>query len=477
MNGAKPISQIQEIERFFHKLSNHTKESNAQGLHDVSRRCEALFCAILNVLHGWNLMNLNELVSNHPVIDLGDQANQVGVQVTTRMDSARKNAATIENFDKEYPGIGCLSSQYNHLVILYMTMNKVSLPKTTAQSFRISVWNLAHLLDDMADLPQHQLEQILVPIRHAVEEGLLYKPPTDTNDRDFHVALTITESDWQSFFSYGLGSVRIDAFLPVTYKDTLSCALYFRDLQLSKSVKAFGEEEILGFFQHRQMGVSSERSFVVGVWGGKVWLSLKGERFEVEAYVADQLNRLFDALYDAYTDRLQRMKTILGSNGFEGVRTDCYKLMSMPTRIWDCMFHFANTHDALCGDTSWDMFCPQNSFSKRTIILMHGNSHAYKGDIICSIWCEYEAGERCTLYWHPGYSHRLRPMEGYDNDVKWTVSFLHQWILTKWLPYLFYENMLQHRSIFDQLFCAPPDLQAFTKQFVPGDYGISSCFH
>ncbi|MFC4963457.1 SMEK domain-containing protein [Alcaligenes sp. GCM10023179] len=52
------------------------------GLVDVNISAEGLVADLLNALNGWELFNLNIKRSNYPCIDLMDEVNKIGVQVT-----------------------------------------------------------------------------------------------------------------------------------------------------------------------------------------------------------------------------------------------------------------------------------------------------------------------------------------------------------------------------------------------------------
>lgn len=61
------------------------------GLFDLNVIVEGFFKDVLNNLYGWNLEGLNTTRANEPGLDLGDEALQIGVQVTSRSDAGKVN--------------------------------------------------------------------------------------------------------------------------------------------------------------------------------------------------------------------------------------------------------------------------------------------------------------------------------------------------------------------------------------------------
>ncbi|WP_242260563.1 MULTISPECIES: SMEK domain-containing protein [unclassified Bacillus cereus group] len=53
------------------------------GIYDLNKFCEDFAKGLLNLAYSYNLKNLNEERSNEPGLDLGDEINKIGIQVTT----------------------------------------------------------------------------------------------------------------------------------------------------------------------------------------------------------------------------------------------------------------------------------------------------------------------------------------------------------------------------------------------------------
>lgn len=83
------------------------------GLYDLNKFCEDFVKDLLNMLYDYNLINLNETRSNEPGLDLGDEVNRLGIQVTTDKSSAKINH-TLEKITPDQ------QARYNRFVILIL---------------------------------------------------------------------------------------------------------------------------------------------------------------------------------------------------------------------------------------------------------------------------------------------------------------------------------------------------------------------
>lgn len=77
------LSSLDCIQKWFNDISEYVKKQNNKGYFDAAKKCEDLFCDLLNTVYGWDLDNLNYTKNNSPIIDLGDYEHSVCVQVTS----------------------------------------------------------------------------------------------------------------------------------------------------------------------------------------------------------------------------------------------------------------------------------------------------------------------------------------------------------------------------------------------------------
>lgn len=98
-------STLDYIEEKWGTLQNRVAQCNARGFLDLARYCEDIVAQIFNILYGISLVNLNHRKSRFPVVDLGDPAQGVYLQVTTlQSHQCRKIATTAARFSQRYAG-------------------------------------------------------------------------------------------------------------------------------------------------------------------------------------------------------------------------------------------------------------------------------------------------------------------------------------------------------------------------------------
>ncbi|MCF0069778.1 SMEK domain-containing protein [Dyadobacter sp. CY261] len=72
--------------------------NNALTFFDINKVSEGTSARLLNLLYGWEQIDLNDTQANYPGIDLGDaQKSMIAIQVTSRTD-ARKISSTLNTF-------------------------------------------------------------------------------------------------------------------------------------------------------------------------------------------------------------------------------------------------------------------------------------------------------------------------------------------------------------------------------------------
>ena len=93
---------LEELNRVLSLLSwwlMTIKSHNAVGFFDINKVAEGVALKLLNEIYDYQLENLNYEKSNYPGIDLGDNINKIGFQITSRNDS-RKIYDNLEKFVK-----------------------------------------------------------------------------------------------------------------------------------------------------------------------------------------------------------------------------------------------------------------------------------------------------------------------------------------------------------------------------------------
>lgn len=80
---------IKEIIDIFSREKMNIQSQCKAGLFDDNKYWENIIRYLMNAIYGFDLKNLNEEQINYPGIDLGDQSEKIGVQVTETKTSAK----------------------------------------------------------------------------------------------------------------------------------------------------------------------------------------------------------------------------------------------------------------------------------------------------------------------------------------------------------------------------------------------------
>lgn len=86
-------NKLEDIRLGFSVLQNYVRPGGSMNLTDINVLAEDFVANVLNGLHGWDLKNTNESVSNFPCIDLIDETAQIGIQVSSQERSTKINEA------------------------------------------------------------------------------------------------------------------------------------------------------------------------------------------------------------------------------------------------------------------------------------------------------------------------------------------------------------------------------------------------
>lgn len=108
----------EELTMRFAVLSAYISLSSSLSLFDIHRNMETFFVRLLNMLYGWNLVDLNIEKANHPAIDLGDIDIGLAVQVTADGSTA-KMKETISKLEKHG-----LNETYKKIVFVIISVQQ-----------------------------------------------------------------------------------------------------------------------------------------------------------------------------------------------------------------------------------------------------------------------------------------------------------------------------------------------------------------
>jgi hypothetical protein len=150
----------QKVIEYLTWLSSQVEESNKLDLTDVNKISEDFYCDLLNLVYGYQLVNINIDERNAAAIDLGDQVNRVAIQVTSTRSLA-KTKTTVEKFVEHK-----LGEAYDRLVILNIVRKSQHRDEfIVSGDFRLNtatdIWDKSNLIADINRLDIERLEAVV----------------------------------------------------------------------------------------------------------------------------------------------------------------------------------------------------------------------------------------------------------------------------------------------------------------------------
>lgn len=141
---------------------------NHLNLQDINILLENFFRDILNIIYkDRSFKNLNSLKENFASIDLGDDKNEIAIQVTSTT-SLSKVKKTIEKYKQEY--------NYKKIVMLYVKMDKPSRSKDINEEGTIKIeieeWSIKDLCKKINDLKDEDILEIQKIVINQINPNL-----------------------------------------------------------------------------------------------------------------------------------------------------------------------------------------------------------------------------------------------------------------------------------------------------------------
>ncbi len=333
-------------------------------------------------------------------------------------------------------------------------------------------------------------EQTRIKYTKVIEEieKMKYKKPDELeckkNDQlikkkkwmdELNIKKAVIDGSGNTYYVYGLGKVRVDAFLPTNLKTQLSCLITFQQGGLCDCRFSFNEDEIINlFFDGNWINISLDRKFIWYIIGDDIALKFPHNRFVTDRETVEQLCEILYDLYVEYDKRKDRLINTVEGRNFEEVCTGNFKLMTVPKEIWAKMYEFAQNHDYYNNyDNEWNIFDPLN-LSNRIRIYKNRTSDI-KADVLAELTISNIDKNHVDIVWEQGYTPYIYDdMEGFDNIHKWTVEYTHDWILNKWIPYIFYQEELSKINWIRKKIYGEITFEEFKTLFNTDNYNIIS---
>lgn len=143
---------IEKVINYLGWLSNRVRLNNSIYLTDINRNAEDFYCELLNLVYGFNLVNLNTIKANNPAIDLGDKEKGIAVQITST-SSLKKTKDTIKKFYKHG-----LFQEYKRLIIFNIVKKAKHQSQYIGDKYKLNtkedIWDIEDLIKTIADKPK-----------------------------------------------------------------------------------------------------------------------------------------------------------------------------------------------------------------------------------------------------------------------------------------------------------------------------------
>lgn len=295
------------------------------------------------------------------------------------------------------------------------------------------------------------------------------------NDESLVIDKQILEGLNTSYYVYGLGEVRLNAFLPVDFESKLSCLIMFKQKGISECMFSLDEDYIQSlFFDGYSTGINIDRKFIWYIKDDSIGLKLPYNRFTTDMKTVKQLCELTDDLYREFHKRKEQLVNVVGGRLFEEVGSGMFKLITLPKWIWYKMYDFAQKHDYAFGDSKWDIFYPTNYYSRDKIIIYKNHKAEFDADVLVELVVKDSQYDYVEILWKAGYSPQIDNLDGFNNVQKWTVEYTHDWIINEFLPYVFYKEEENKEHLLKNMFKKKIDFEVYKSQFDGRKYNIIS---
>ena len=464
----KKDALIKEIREYLSIVQSYISLANRQKLFDINRLSEDLFGGLINIIENINLINLNISKMDFPAIDLGDKDNRICYQVTSENEFT-KIKESLNKFNKYE-----LYKDYDKIKILIIGVKrKYKTKNITYSKFNFSVdenvIDLGDLLIRISSLDLRSIEKILMYLESNFNKSILMKISKLSIDKSLLKEEEIIDEYPFSYYSYGTGKVRIDAYLPSKISDKVSCLFTFGQDDISGCMITL-DEEILKeqFFKDCEKDIT-ERRFIAYVEENKVCVDFPNNRFITDMETANHIMLLADKLKHNYEQKKSKIIDIVGGDNFSKDSNGRYEMIEMPKKIWRMLCDFAMKHDCFIGESEWDIFNPQHGYYN-IMIYKNQKDTSFKGDIIVNLNSKKLDEENIKVLWDAGYTNSLRENEGFNNKQKWKVDYTHDWLINKFIPYVLYLKYEEERTLFTQRL----NFDEYKRQLKFKDFGIKS---
>lgn len=430
---------LARVEKRLLEIAKAITINNKNNLTDINIICEEIFGQILNKLYNINLISASaEISGNFVAVDLVDYGNRIAYQVTTQKER-RKIDKTIKKFNdsglyKEIDELRFLilssdAHRYNGEETLCLKNGKIFSYTKNIMNFN----KLIYEIEEKNKIENGFIVEVYDCISMVYDSGRLkyFSIVKKTESLTHMAAYNLYET--KSWIK-GYGDIQIAAFIPLSYKEELSCMLQMRQHDLSGTFITFNQEMLLEDYFVSE--IEFENKHHVGRYEDEeeICMQIQNVRINLNAHTAYHIYKLFEELKEEYFAAKRQIDNILGVDGLSR-KGNKYLLMTIDITEWEEILFFARNHDCFQeGDEmEWNIF--NTNWSRRNLILSPNVNGTIRGDILAELsvipndlW-----NDKLDLYWEPGLKANVRCMDCFDNIVKWKADYTAEWIKNKLL--------------------------------------------
>lgn len=257
-------------------------------------------------------------------------------------------------------------------------------------------------------------------------------------------------------FKYGLGEVRIDAFLPCSYDKEISCLISFKELYQSNIFITYAEKDIVEylFSGYKTKIEDNLRRWYIhyNLPENDVYeINLPNIKLQVSYETILQMANICDVLYEEYLLQELHINTILGSTDFPAIDKGSYKLLAIRNDILEIFISYIKKHQYDVNDNiEYNIFHLTNNYKH---FYLHQNLHSSQDAGIYACINLLPNGDYHDIIWSPGTTgNQTEKMQNFDNTNKWTADFTYDKLISNYIPAALEEHDLNSRSFLQYLF-------------------------
>ncbi|KKP43047.1 MAG: hypothetical protein UR31_C0011G0030 [Parcubacteria group bacterium GW2011_GWA2_33_14] len=165
-------------------LASIVKSKNQLSLNDDSKSSESFFKDLLNIIFGYNFINLNNKEKNYAGIDLGDASERICVQITSS-NTSKKIQETLDISDKHKR-----YEEYDEITILIIGYKQKYKKIFTSKFKKCNVWDIRDVFQKIDSLPTPHIEKIIEYLDRELDTVIKINP-IDLLDKDISIIIDI----------------------------------------------------------------------------------------------------------------------------------------------------------------------------------------------------------------------------------------------------------------------------------------------